>query len=359
MNSIYKHKDLKKLNFFQKILKAKLPSNFGVEVNNLLAKNELLKISQNDICEIASRYGKSVLTKSNSVLNEIYKDYLNHCLIDKQLSETELEELKHLKNILSLTDNNVLAIHNNVVGNIYHKSMTEVVSDGEIDKSEEKFLEKLRTDLHLSEEIANKISEQVRGKFVQDFFDNAVSDERLSPEEEEQFELLCKNLNVKTQIDDKIKSKLNRFKLYWVLENGEIPEIGVQISLEKNEKCYFQTSCEWYEMRTVTKRINYSGTSASIKIMKGVRYRVGTIKPQRITSEEWKQIDSGTMYLTNKRIIFTGQSKNTNIKLPKILSFTPYSDGIEISKDAGRNPILKFTHNVDICSLILSRLLNE
>lgn len=359
MNTVYKHKELNKLNFFQKILKTKLPSNFAIEVNNLLSEKELLNISQNEICEIADRYGKNVFAKSNNILNETYKDYLNHCLIDKQLSETELAELKHLKSILSLTDKNVLEIHNNIVGNIYQKSMNEVVSDGKIDDKEEKFLEKLRKDLNLSEEIANKISDQVRGKFVQDFFDNAVSDERLSPEEEEQFALLCENLNVKTQMDDKIKSKLNRFKLYWVIENGEIPEINVQLSLEKNEKCYFQTSCEWYETRVVTKRINYSGTSASIKIMKGVRYRVGTIKPQRITSEEWKQIDRGTMYLTNKRIIFTGQSKNTNIKLPKILSFTPYSDGIEISKDVGRSPILKFTNNVHICSLILSRLLNE
>ena len=112
-------------------------------------------------------------------------------------------------------------------------------------------------------------------------------------------------------------------------------------------------------MRTVTQRINYSGTTASIKIMKGVRYRVGTIKPQRITSEQWKQIDYGSMYLTNKRIILIGQSKNSNIKLQKILSFTPYSDGVEISKDAGRNPLIRFSTNTDIFSLILSRLLNE
>ena len=131
------------------------------------------------------------------------------------------------------------------------------------------------------------------------------------------------------------------------------------MSLEKNEKCYFQTSCEWFEKRTVTQRINYSGPTASIKIMKGVRYRVGSIKPQRVTSEEWKKIDSGTMYLTSKRVIFLGQSKSLNIKLAKILSFTPYSDGVELTKDAGRNPLIMFPTNSDIFSVILSRLLNE
>ena len=93
--------------------------------------------------------------------------------------------------------------------------------------------------------------------------------------------------------------------------------------------------------------------------MKGVRYKVGSFKPERITSEEWKQIDLGTIYLTNKRIILLGHNKSANIKINKILSFTPYTDGIEITKDMGRNPFLKFTTNTDIFSSILSRLLNE
>jgi len=359
MNRIYNFKDLARPTFFQKLLKKKLPQNFVLEVNNILAETQLMKVTQSDISEIATRYGGNVLKKSNSGLTELYTDYLKHCLTDKELSETELQELKHLKDILSLTDKDVNEIHNKIVGAIYNKSMNDIVSDGVIDKSEEDFLIKLQNDLKLSDEVANKISEQVRGQFVQDFFDKAVSDERLSPQEEEQLDLITKNLNIKLQIDDKIKSKLDRFKLYWVIENDEIPEINVALSLEKNEKCYFQTNCEWYEMRTVTQRINYSGTTASIKIMKGVRYRVGTIKPQRITSEQWKQIDYGTMYLTNKRIILIGQSKNSNIKLQKVLSFTPYSDGVEISKDTGRNPLIRFSTNTDIFSLILSRLLNE
>lgn len=359
MKSIYNLKDLQKPSFFQKLLKKKLPQNFTLEVNNLLAEKDLMSVTQNDVYEIANRYGNSILDNSTQNLTELYADFLKHCLADKVLSENELKELKHLKEILSLTDNDIIECHNNIVGAVYKKSLKDAVSDGKIDKSEEDFLNKLKDDLHLSTEFANKLSEQIRGQFVQDFFDNTVADERLSPSEEEQFQLLCKNLNVNIQVDEKIKSKLNRFKMYWVIENGEIPEINSQISLEKNEKCYFKTYCDWFEKRTVTHRINYSGTTASIKIMKGVRYRVGTIKPQRVTSEEWKQIDSGTMYLTSKRIIFVGQSKNLNIKLAKILSFTPYSDGVELTKDAGRNPLIRFSDNTDIFSLILSRLLND
>lgn len=356
---IYHHKELENPSFFQRLLKAKLPQNFPIEVNNLLAKNKLLTVTHADISEIANRYGGNILKKSSQGLSEIYSEYLNYCLIDKALSHKELEELKHLKEILSLTDNDVADLHNIIVSSIYKKGLKDVLADGKIEKSEEDFLSKLQQDLQLTQELANNLSMQVRSQFVKEFFENSISDERLSPSEEEQFDLICKNLNIKPDFDDKIKSQLNRFKLYWVIENGDIPEMNITLSLENGEKCYFHANCEWHEKRTVTQRINYSGPTASIRIMKGVRYRVGSIKPQRITSEEWKQIDVGTFYLTNRRIIFIGQSKSLNIKLQKILSFTPYSDGIELLKDAGRSPLIKFTDNLDIFALILSRLLNE
>ena len=359
MNNIYNLKELSKPTFFQKLLKKNPPQNFVLEVNNLLAKTQLMKLTLQDVSEIAIKYGGKVLKKSNTGLNGLYAEYLKHCLTDKVFSENELKELKHLKDILSLTDSEINQLHTEIVGAVYHKNINEIIIDGKIDTSEKDFLTKLQNDLKLSDEVAHTISAQVREQFVKDFFSNMISDERLSPEEEKQFELLSKNLYTSPQIDAKSKSVLDRYKLYWVIENGEIPEINVELSLAKNEKCYFQSDCEWYEMRTVTQSVNYRGPTASIKIMKGVRYRVGSIKPQRITSEEWKKIGFGTLYLTNKRIILMGQSKNLSIKLEKVLSFTPYSDGAEISKDTGRSPLIIFPNNADIFSLILSRLLNE
>jgi hypothetical protein len=53
-----------------------------------------------------------------------------------------------------------------------------------------------------------------------------------------------------------------------------------------------------------------------------------------------------------------GSKKNSNIKLTRILSFTPYTDGVGLQKDAGRSPMLQFQTNVEVFSMILSRLLD-
>jgi hypothetical protein len=93
--------------------------------------------------------------------------------------------------------------------------------------------------------------------------------------------------------------------------------------------------------------------------MKGVYYRVGSISGQHVTQEEWKLIDQGKVYLTNKRILFVGSKKNSTIRLDKMLSFTPYSDGIQINQETGRSPLLSFSNQVDVFGLLLSRLMRE
>jgi hypothetical protein len=79
---------------------------------------------------------------------------------------------------------------------------------------------------------------------------------------------------------------------------------------------------------------------------------------QRVSEDIWQTIDSGSMYLTNKRLIFMGQKGNKTIPINKILDFKPFKNGVDIQKDSGKSPFLQFEKNVDVFSAILSRLMN-
>ncbi len=234
-----------------------------------------------------------------------------------------------------------------------------MIKDGRLEKKNEDFLERLEQDLKISKNLADKISGEARQLFFQNYVKKITSDERLSPDELEELESISKSLNVNLDLDSKSREAFDKMKRYWIIENGELPALQVDINLQKNETCYVQTRADWHELRTVTKRINYAGPSARIKIMKGLSYRVGSVSVERVTSEHMQHLDSGILYVTNKRLIFTGQKKNANIRLDKILSITPYSDGIEVVKDAGRNPVFIVPSNADILSMTLSRIINE
>lgn len=356
---IYKTANLYKQSFFQKLFKQQPEENAIIELNNLLASKPIRDINALEINDISAKYRLNLISIFPRNIAEFYTAYLSACLVDMNLSDEEIEELNHLKKLLNLTDENVNKIHEKIIGKVYQKEIDEVIKDGMITEQEKKFLEKLQNNLRLNISIAEKISAESRKKLMEDRLQAIIEDGRISPTEEAEFYAIAKNLDVDVQIDDANKSMFEKLKLYWTIENAELSPISVGLSLQKAEECYFSTSVGWYELRTETTRYNYAGTTARIKIMKGVYYRVGSVKVQPIKRDVLRQIDSGTLYLTNKRIIFVGSKKNSNIRLDKVLSFTPYSDGIEIGKDTGKSPFLSFTNNLEIFELLLSRLLRD
>lgn len=356
---IYKTAKLYQQSFFQKLFRQQPEENAIIELNNLLASKPILDIDILEVNDISERYRLNLISMFPRNIVEFYTAYLDSCLEDMDVSDEEIEELNHLKKILNLRDDDVNKIHKKMIGDIYQKEYDEVIKDGVISEQEKSFLEKLQNKLRLSDSIAEEISDESRRKLMDDRLQKMIEDGKISPTEESNFFEIAKNLDVKVTIDDANKTIFDRLKLYWTIENAELSPIPVDLSLQKSEECYFCTTADWYELRTQTTRYNYGGPTARVKIMKGVYYRVGSIKTQPIKQDVLKLIDSGILYLTNKRIIFVGCKKNNNIRLERILSFTPYSDGVEIGKDAGKNPFLSITDNLDIFELLLSRLLRD
>ena len=358
---IYQPQELKKPSLIQKLF-GKVPTENGlIEINNLFASNQtdIEKISLDHIIEIAEKYKINLKKKFKTKRLDLFAKYLHHCLIDSKLEDSELIALKHVKDILFLSEKETQELLKTETEKLYSEHVHEAVSDGRLDDLEKENLEKLKKDLLISEDIADKIYETNAKQILQNFIDGAISDERLSPEEEVEINEIAKSLSIDLKVDDKSKEVLDRCKLYWQIENGDLPTIVPDINIQKSENLYFRTSVKWLEQRKVTKRINYGGPTARIKIAKGVYYRMGSVGVQKVSEDVWQTIDSGQLYLTNKRLIFMGRNGNKTIQLNKILDFKPYKNGIDIQKETGKSPFLEFNHNVDIFSMILVRLMDE
>lgn len=75
----------------------------------------------------------------------------------------------------------------------------------------------------------------------------------------------------------------------------------------------------------------YAGPT--IRIAKGISFRLGGGTSRSVSHDEIKTIDKGTLTITNKRLIFTESMKTLNYNLSKILSITDFKDGIGIQRD--------------------------
>lgn len=355
----FKTKDLKKPSFFRKLLGVKPKENGIIEINNLLAEKELESITVDEVQAVITDYKLKLDEQLRSQLCQLYERYLTYCLKDKLLSDSEIDELKRLKELLGLNDKEIEEIHKRTIGKIYKTEVDKAIEDRKLDDEEVKFLKKLQNELKLPDEIVSDIYKKSSQKLLEKFIADALSDEKLSPEEEKELATICENLNVELQLDEKTQAVLDKYKLFWQIENGDIPIIDVPINIQKSERCYFHTQCEWFEQRRVTKRLKYSGPTMRLKIAKGLYWRAGDLGVQRISEDVWKKIDAGDLFLTNKRLIFMGAKGNKRIRLNKILDFTAYQNGVDIQKETGKSPFIAFEENTDIFSIILGRAISE
>lgn len=130
-----------------------------VAINNLFAKSGVRAIHAEDVDAVFDRYRITGPDRRARNLERFYREYLVFCLADRRLSDQELADLAHLREILRLDAETVDAIHRNVARQIYLRSVGEVLADGTIDAREREFLAALRDQLGVPDVIAENIED--------------------------------------------------------------------------------------------------------------------------------------------------------------------------------------------------------
>lgn len=82
-------------------------------------------------------------------------------------------------------------------------------------------------------------------------------------------------------------------------------------------------------------RREYGGTSqgVSVRLMSGLYYRMSAFKGEPIFSTERRSLGAGLLLVTDRNLYFHGAGKSMRIPFRKIVSFTPFSDGIGLVRD--------------------------
>lgn len=277
----------------------------------------------------------------DSVLG-IYGRAISASLSDDGLTEEAQSQLDRLGALLGIPESLVTAERQVALEGKFRKALEAAVADRWLSDDEKKALDQLGSKLGVPDDRVNSVRREVLGKLVQAEFDRATEDHRFSPEEDEHLVNLAENLGVKHSYDDRTKDLLERYKLLWRISQGEVPAILAPIRLQRGEDCHWCSPASLHEQRTVTRRIGYSGPTARVRIAKGVYWRMGNLGVSRTTEDVLKLLDQGTLYLTNKRLLFDGANKTTNVTLKRIINFTVYSDGLRIEKDSGKDQVYQF-----------------
>lgn len=343
-----------------KLLKKIPTENFLVEVNNLLANNSLDELSSDQIQQLADKYQlKDAPKKYKNEFIQMLKDFLIQHLGTWAVQPIDFGSAKKLQNILGISEGDFEKEYKPLAIKMFKKQVAKTLNRTKKYQDEEgKEFDQLTKQLNLTASEADQVVNEVRTAIVEEFSAKIIADLRVSPEETETFERLCKDLHV--TIDRESREALEKLQLLWNIENGDLPVYEPGIILQKNELCHYKANVDLYENRKVAAGVKYAGPTYRLKIAKGFYYRLGDISTQRVSKDVMTLIDSGTLHITNKRIIFNGSKQNKTIRYNQIVDLHPYSDGVEIVKETGKPPTFMLNNSDGVAlSLTITRVIQD
>jgi len=114
------------------------------------------------------------------------------------------------------------------------------------------------------------------------------------------------------------------------LEDGVPPGV-VHTKLQKGEVAIDSVPCQLLEYRSGGSTYQGGSRGVSVRIMKGVSYRVGANRGQLVRNpEELMVIDTGEATFTNQRVVFGGQSQTRTWDFDNLVDYNAGENGSQV-----------------------------
>lgn len=207
------------------------------------------------------------------------------------------------------------------------------------------YLTEMSRQYELNDEELRKVTLKLWDQLADNFIKNGIiskNHELILLELKEKFSFSQDELDNNGKMTKLAKSLILR-----EIKNGKIPNNflkleGNPINFQKGETPIWGfNNTDLIEDKTFHEYVSGS-QGVSVRIMKGLYYRVGASRGQRIEYTNSVIIDSGIFLITDKNVYFSGQKKAIRIPFTKIVSFLPYSDAVGIMKDGTNSKVQIF-----------------
>jgi hypothetical protein len=173
--------------------------------------------------------------------------------------------------------------------------------------------------------------------------DTALTDLNLSQDEVGRFNTIVDAFGLDEPAFDEagIRHKLVQALVLKDLSEGK-PSTRVQLSTALPIALKRDESIQWL-FDGVTRReprtsYHYESGShgVSIRLMKGVSYRVGSHRGQRVSTTEIVTVGSGALAVTNSALYFMGGPSSKKMPLSGVVSVDGFDDGVVVTPSRGK-----------------------
>ncbi len=196
--------------------------------------------------------------------------------------------------------------------------------------------EKIKNTLPIGHSLENGIYMEMLEKASANFMKDGI----LTASEQQHIEDFAAKIgisisNLPAKYRDSDIAKVGQYAVLRDLQNGiyRVCNIQYPVILAKNENVLWVYNGVSMYMEKIERETVGRSRGFSLRVCKGVTYRVGQFKGQSIEHSRMNLEGNGALIVTNKNLFFCSQQKNSKVPFNKIIGITPYSDGIEVHKD--------------------------
>lgn len=134
--------------------------------------------------------------------------------------------------------------------------------------------------------------------------------------------------------------------------NGGLTPVSVDISLHADECAFYKSSVHLFEVRAVRVTHHVGG---AVRVSR--RTSLGGGRSVSESHDEWRPITRGTLYVTNKRVVFVGEKQSRVVDLKNIVSVNGGYGMLEVVSDNRAKSMRYTVDNWGIAKMTLSHLL--
>ena len=327
-------------------------------LQHLLSQRDPTRISPSDISALLLEYDVAG-AEARSVLVQMWRQVLKAFLTDDTFSEREIAYLEALREAFALTDEEVQASERDVIHPRYAIALRDVLADARVAEDERASLGRLAEQLRLPESVQRELYQRSTRALIDGLLERSVADRRLSPDELHQLAAVAQHLGVTPDFGQATEAMLDRYALFWRIENGDLPSVAVEhVPLDSGETCHSITPAEQYERRGDAGSAEAEGV-VSVRIARGVYYRVGSVSEAGINRAPLKRVDGGRLLITSQRVLFDGTQGGRGWQLRDIASYQVYADGIVLEPRSGPAPSFTLEGDVELAAVILGAALTR
>lgn len=298
--------------FLTKVTGGSNPDAASKALETLLASRSPEEIRPREAELIYEQQGLSE-SERRSLARRMWRKALKACLEDQVVTEEEAKYLLALRRVLDIGEHDVMALETELINPMYRRLVAEALADGQISLEERRRLDDMARNLRIGRALATRMERSAGKDAFEGLLHSVMADRVLTPEERERITTMAEQFGVK--VNESTQVSLNRAFLRWyITSQPDLPALEVPISLDSGEQCHLFCSVAWQEMR----KERQGGFSTDVL----------------------KTIDVGTIYVTNRRLLFDGSAKNTSIKYSSLVSVALHKDCVAFDRSSGRTVYL-------------------